>query len=276
MPARHERINHGKGKPSLYLWCDTAEDLAGYRTADRGDAVWQYGSLQTRAATVEAFTAGRATPAQREAFDAEAGRWRDATRKLRDALPSRRRKLRYREAGDVVDVGRYLSDRPDCWETLQRGRSMPAVVVGFNVCLSSGNEEADFIATVSKAAACCWALSEAGYAVRVVGCALTQNLTGTRYDWCGPAWVAKDWQAPLDVERLLSYGHPGVLRDFAFGLWEDEAGGKSPYGVAMQPGKVQARELGVDLFLGRSWVMGGTDAGSRLIQRTNMEGFFQG
>jgi hypothetical protein len=276
---RQQTIEQDEGLP-IELFEFTAAELAAYHYPPQpGMDDWTYGSVGTREATLALLRAGRASDRVRQAFERERERWRSKAQRLAETVPSRRRRLRHRDVGDIVDVGRYLADRPDCWERLERGRSAPSVTVGYSYVMTGGNPEQAYADVVGQAVACCWALVEAGYTVRAYACGCTLHVPvadpAYRREYLLTRTLVKDYREPLDVERLLSFGAPGVQRDCHFGLRKRHLTATVTMGTSAEPPERCRALLGVDLFLGRGWVKAGTEEGAALIQRTNMEGFLR-
>ena len=232
----------------------SALELTEYACPEAGDPSWAFGSLGSRAATVRHFVEGRPTPALTEAFERQREAWRAKVAEMAKAVPSQRRRMRHGDSGDVVDLGRYLSDRPDCWERLERGRTLPSVTLAFNVAISAGNQEAAFSETAGVAAACAWALTERGYAVRVIAGGIGQ--CGGEA-WRAVWWVVKDFQDPCDTGRMLVCGLPGVMRDFVHGALAKrvlgyERGIGSGLSCVAPPPEIMS-ELGIQAMVSRSW-----------------------
>lgn len=230
-----------------------------------------YGTL-TEEETRRRFLAGDPPPDIRSAFEAERNRWRDRVGRLAAALPSRRRRLRHRDSGDVVDLGRYLTDRPDCWERLERGRTLPSVTLGLNLSKSSGNGPAVFASTAGTVAACAWALCESGFAVRVVLCDVAANVrfrgTNEGAAFGGVYWRAKDWQEPLDVGRVLAAGMPGVMRRYTTSAAATLAD-MNVNTYCIEPPRELYQRMGIDVALGRTWAQ---DCGA-LVEALRLPGF---
>ena len=279
---RVERIEGSDG-PRIWGWIDGGlADIApmeSHRRSTNG-ADWVYGSLG-REGTAKAIETVTAPPALRDAFEKERGAWSSRARSIGERMPSRRRKRRFRDMGEEVDIDRYLTDRPDCWIDYPRGKSLPSITLGVNMALSCGNGESDFLEVGSKAIACAWALMDSGYPVRIVYCTPLKTPKGSCRKprtpaWGGAAWVAKDWGHPLDVEALLVCAMQGFYRDNLFGAWEamgigdtENSGG---YGYCHTPTRTVGADLGIDAFVGKSW-QAVSDEGETMGQVLNFDDF---
>lgn len=258
-----------RGTTAHAIWLDSGVHAMLGRKPKPGSGRDRYGSHGVEGTRV-AFERSEAPPSLREAFEQERERCRRAAHALSDAMPSRRRRLRHRDSGDVVDLGRFLSDRPDCWERLERGRTIPSVTLGVNFCVSWSNTEAQFVQLAAKLSAISWALCESGYAVRILGCAITHDvsrrLMGRAFGTC---FTLKEYQAPLDIDRILIWGMPGILRGWTFAQWESVV--VNPYdglGHCTDTSETQRAEMALDCdcWLEKTW-SAGSDGGGALIER---------
>lgn len=246
------------------------------RTA-KGSSRWTFGSY-SKSDTLRWIERGETSQSILEAFNLEAQRWAERIQEFSQAVPSRRRKLRHRDVGDSVDVARYLDGNVDCWERLERGKSLPSVHLGINLGFNSAQGERDFVEGVIPAAACAWALCGAGYAVRVSGMLVTGN-PPYRDNWRGPvcdtyaaSWDVKDYRDPIDVGALLSMGLPGFLRQCLLGHLES-VGMVSGYGCPIAPEREHLEALGIDLYVGRHNVVVGSADGERIESQTHLGDF---
>ena len=270
---------HGKAPSERrYIIHDAPASLVedGPRKDRPGDWAWGGVDAEETRAHCAASTAPRSAW---DAFDVECRRWASKARALGDALPSRRRTRCWGEIGDVPDIGRALSGRPDFWESRKRGKLAPSITLGIQAAASCGNTAEDFAQTATQAAACAWALAHAGYSVSILGLMIARSVdTRSPSGWGGDVWTIKDTRHPLDIGRILCMGLPGVLRGYAIGkgarwakVWGKDVN-DSNWGTARALDEDVTRDLGLDLWVGRSWTAC-SESGEAVAQVFNDAGF---
>lgn len=185
------------------------------------------GSYPTTTAFRQAFADGKACKAAREAY-AEARQAVDAMDVSATRVTSVRRKRRRREEGDDIIIDRALSGDPECWWTRHREPVKRSLTVGFNISKSCTVDHGKFYEAVAATIAVVEHLQSAGYCVRVIafesGMATLQPDSGADPPgqpmekeclWLAP-FIAKDYNEPVDPQRLLTIGEPGTLRILGF------------------------------------------------------------
>ena len=199
---------------------------------------WRYGNW-SRKATYTALAEGRsADPNAQDVFQ----RMRDAVkaRMIDGKIAKCRTAIRQRSkswGGGSLNVGRYMASLATgipapVYDVRTRRAERPIIRIGINVSMSCGNELENFTQLAANAAAMAEAFESMGYGVQIVG--MSVNLVrgchsvlrkytpaGEKckpYDewWSGLTWDLKSADDPLDTDRILSIGMPGLLRDVIF------------------------------------------------------------
>lgn len=141
------------------------------------------------------------------------------------AVKSRRRKRRFGEEGDDLDLDRYLNGREDCFEYRKRELRTSAtgvVRITLELCISSMVDAENLIWTGLSAVALTDKLENAGYRVELV--ALCTNICTHHGDKHHNSTLdvvrVKDASAPLNIDAaLMAVAHPAAFRYWCFANW---------------------------------------------------------
>jgi len=201
---------------------------------------------------------------------------------------SARRKHEYDWCGGFVHPIRHLestfTDRPiPVFDSVTNIGVNPIIKIGINVCVSWGNSEETFGRMSAMAACLCERLTALGYGVEIWGLSNQHQdhppwddgtkdpdgspvtgdpdggHTGTCWDDYNVAimWPMKGGHEPLDVERIMSVGVPGLFRRYCFQIQRSSCIGDPSHGRALETKDYVRDALGLDTIVETSWGEGG-------------------
>lgn len=136
----------------------------------------------------------------------------------------KKRKRKFSESGDELDIDRYMGGEVDMWQSNPRREVKQSIKVMLNIAASSGKNFETFRKNMVLFVAMLDVLNTAGISTEVwVGALGVDTVTNTKESWvCA---MAKGSQEPLDISRLLSFGLSGFFRYHTFRIWENVLGG---------------------------------------------------
>lgn len=264
--SRYEEKGERRQKGGQLWEFDSPGDLAeaevknpGRRGAERGQAWhdrWKYGDIiTTEEGNRAALRAGRVPESiysaylkAREACEGmvvEAGRVGNTTRRRR----------RYSDEGDELNVDRMMLGDPLMWERRRRGAKKRVIRIGVRFGgYSWADGEDKFIAGAAAGCAMADALNVMGYETEIIGFCTEEVFSGDRPEVFGQEWVCsvrlKASEEPLDVQRVLTSGLTAMSRAFWFGYEEHNLGmGPTVNGYVRELSSAMREELGLDLLV---------------------------
>jgi hypothetical protein len=129
---------------------------------------------------------------------------------------TKKRRRRFAEHGDEIDIDRYMSGEVECWQQSVKSPEKRSLKIMFNGAQNAGQNANTFIENIIMFAAVSDLFEKAGLSVEI---------------WCGDAtqfhytpgrsygvnvFKMKDANEPLDIARVLSSGLSGVFRHWSF------------------------------------------------------------
>lgn len=160
-----------------------------------------------------------------------------------------KRKRRFVDDGDEVDIDRFLANSDTPWVVTKRNKKARNIKIAINFGLSCGNNENSFARLVSAGAYLSDVLTKIGYAVEVWGADATGYRGSLKLDEVCTAIKFKDSGQRLDVQRILSIGLPGLFRNLVFGILENKWKSDSTMGYQIQMSKEVKKELGFNYVI---------------------------
>ena len=194
------------------------------------DRKWRYGNyFDTYDTHMEALNHGRTTPTLLAHY-----------KKIRKLLESKvkvsnikgmgmscKRKRRFVDDGDEVDIDRYLTNSDTPWSITKRNKKAKRIVLAINYALSHSNNEASYAKVVSAGAFLADVLNKLGYAVEIIGTCSSGYNGSEDYKSTCVAITFKESGRKLDIQRILSMGLSGLHRALVFGirekLWKNDS-----------------------------------------------------
>jgi hypothetical protein len=131
------------------------------------------------------------------------------------------RTRRFMDEGDEIDIDRYLGGADNTWITHKRNKKAKNIRIGMNFGLSCSNNERNFAKLVSVLAVLTDMLTKLGFATEVIGVNCRGYRGKRNYSQICSAIKFKGAGERLDIQRLLSMGLQGLLRDWEFGVGDE-------------------------------------------------------
>jgi hypothetical protein len=206
---------------------------------------------------------------------------------------SARRKRVKSWAGGSLNVNRYLESRNSgritpCFNTMRKRADRQVVRIGINTLMSCGNRQKAWFNLSANAATMCEALEQLGYGVEIVGvssCRYKMHSGKSRKFSPGgekckayreftyaTMWVLKSYDDPLDIERIMSIGCPGLSRDVTFrvdamchGVMYLVGGSQDGSSQCIETRKDVTKELGLDIMMEKTWSESGDERNATRI-----------
>jgi len=222
------------------------------KTKDRFEDEWTYGNhFDNHDTHMKALRQGKTTPSLVTHY-----------KKIRSVLERKlrvskftgqgmscKRKRRFVDDGDEVDIDRFLANSDTPWVVTKRNKKARNIKIAINFGLSNGNNESSFAKLVSAGAYLSDVLTKIGYAVEVWGADATGYRGSLLLDEVCTAIKFKDSGQRLDVQRILSIGLPGLFRNLIFGILENKWKSDSTMGYQIQMSKEVKKELGFNYVI---------------------------
>lgn len=228
---------------------------------------WRFGNYKNAEAARSAMQSG--TP-NKTALDA----YEQARTKLAESadafhVRSIRRHRVYGEAGDEVDVDRWMTGHTQPWGSIRRAAKNRTLTVGFMLWMSCGNADNDFAANVASGVALAESLTAAGYMVRIVG-VHTAHI-GDDDGECGVVHPLVEFGQPIDEHALMAWGQPAACRHLGF-TWMHHLYQSGDMGRGTQTTDAWLRLAGVDVFMAKQWSGGQQKAHiAKVLERIERE-----
>lgn len=131
-----------------------------------------------------------------------------------------KRNRRFMDEGDEIDIDRFLGNADNVWTSYKRDKKAKNIKIALNFGLACSNSEENFAELVAVLSTLSDLLTQLGYATEVLGCN-ARRYSGSRdyYQTCSSITFKRSGER-LDIQRLLSMGLQGLLRDLEFGVGE--------------------------------------------------------
>jgi len=275
MIVRHTKIDRasyariGDAGRGGQLWeFESPGDLAGAppsttssrgRDRERSDEWyqrWQCGDMIT---TVEgnrdALRAGRVPARLYEAYLEARRACEPAVQEAGRIGNTTRRRRRYGDEGDELNIDRMAAGDPMMWERRKRGAKKRVIKIGLRFGGYSWTDREDkYIASAATGCAMADALAIMGYGVEVIGFDVDELSAGERTECIGEEWVCavrlKASDEPLDVQRVLTSGLVAMSRTFWYGYRQVTLGcGPDQNGWIRKLSGVMKEALGLDMII---------------------------
>lgn len=180
---------------------------------------WTFGSLRTHTATVKYLTDNIASEKAVSLYQ----RYKNdlinkfpAMSNLQQTGFVSRRKKKFSDSGDELDIDRFLSHELDQWTSKQTTETRKrTAVLNFTMPASAAADDEDFVSVAAVATAVSDIVESFGISTRVVFSEVSSDVTTTeKYSIYNV--VVKDYEEPLDINRMLCFGASGVMRNLYF------------------------------------------------------------
>lgn len=216
-------------------------------SARTSDSDWTFGAYRDSATSSKAMQTGTPNETARRAYDEARAKAFDGTTEHR--VMNIRRRLVFDEAGDEVDVGRYMGSDSRCWALKRRTGKTRTITIGIGLWASCGNGDAEFAATVAQGVVVAETLQSGGYSVRVMGVHTYDLGSGNRRGFVHPL---VDYGRPIDEHALMAWGQPAACRDVGFrhaqALYDSDS-----FGRATEAPESYLHMAGIDIYIARTW-----------------------
>jgi len=131
------------------------------------------------------------------------------------------RQRRYTDDGDDLDIDRFLGGTDNYWISHKRNKKAKNIRIAMNFGLNSNNNEINFAKLVGVLGALADMLTKLGYATEILGCNYRRYRGSKKLGYTSSIITFKKAGEKLDLQRLLSMGLQGLLRDWEFGIGEE-------------------------------------------------------
>lgn len=222
------------------------------KTKDRYNQRWTYGThFQNHSTHMKALRDGRTTPSLVTHYKKIRS---TLERKLRVSKftgqgVSCKRKRRFVDDGDEIDIDRFLANSDTPWVVTKRNKRARNIKIAINFGLSNGNNENSFAKLISTGAYLSDVLTKIGYAVEVWGAISIGYRGALPLDEVCAAIRFKDSGQRLDIQRVLSMGLTGLFRNLMFGILEKKWKFHESLGYQIQMCKEVKKELGFNYVI---------------------------
>ncbi len=158
----------------------------------------------------------------------------------------KKRKKKFTEDGGELNIDKYMSGEPEYWQAISAKPNKKSVKIAV-ACDIPSAADADLTArTMTVAAALVDILSRANISTEVHFCSLgLKSTSGIRYS--GFFAKIKESDRPIDIQRFLSAGAPGLFRHYCFSLNENTLYGVPDDSYGYPTKRDQADEIGQTL-----------------------------
>jgi len=139
--------------------------------------------------------------------------------KLSETAVTKKRRRKFSEDGDELDIDRMMCGDPSMWMSLPKQVVAGKATTFFiDIGISAGVKTEILVESVIRSIALVDIVDKAGIATEIVVGAVTNKPTiGTRF--VTPCCKAKHANEPLDLSRLLSFCLPGFFRSLIFNAY---------------------------------------------------------
>ena len=223
------------------------------RIARQGDS-WTFGrAVVGIEENRRALVAGRVPASIFSAYVAARGALQPVVDEFSKIGRTTRRRRRYADEGDELNIDRLATGDPLFWERRKRGAKKRVVRLGVQYGYTAAAGESTFVRNAALATAAADALSLLGYGVEILAVSwglMTQSHHGEEWTL---AVDLKRSDEPLDAQRVLTTGLVAMSRAFEFALWDQECGGVNTWNMRVPPlSRAARRALGLDALIGQS------------------------
>lgn len=130
------------------------------------------------------------------------------------------RQRRYTDDGDDLDIDRFLGGTDNYWISHKRNKKAKNIRIAMNFGLNCNNKEINFAKLVGVLGALADMLTKLGYATEILGVNYRRYRGSKKLDYTSSIITFKKAGEKLDLQRLLSMGLQGLLRDWEFAIGE--------------------------------------------------------
>jgi hypothetical protein len=149
---------------------------------------------------------------------------------LNEIAVTKRRRRRFSEDGEELDIDRYMSGDPAMFSSMPRQNVRNKIArVYLDICVSGGNDAEEITKNIIGMLAICDIIERAGIAIEIV-IGATSRGAATDTNNFNVSVIAKEAGEPLDVARVLSFALPAMFRLFIFGTWANITNKTAGYG----------------------------------------------
>lgn len=201
---------------NAHVWDDRGHDVSS------SDAHWTFGrEFPSLAKTYEALMSGMIPPHIIAKIDSVKVSLYEKHPELFDLERSAsklKRKRKFTESGDELDIDRYMSGEVEMWQKMTRRPNKQCMKIMVNSCLHCGHDSNKFLEGMIMLTAFLDILDKAGIASEVWYAPVSQN-TSSGVDMAAVFSRIKGPEEVLDICKMLSCGAPGLFRYYTFKVW---------------------------------------------------------
>lgn len=141
-----------------------------------------------------------------------------------------RRKRKFSEEGDELDIDRYMSGDIECWQSMESIKDKKTIRLFYNMSLSARNEALKFIENICLCIVFMELIKTLGIVVEFYCGSIAKEVSSSSNKTVVLSMV-KPADEEIDCQQLLALGAPGLYRYFNFNLWKNLLPGKIDKGL---------------------------------------------
>lgn len=150
---------------------------------------------------------------------------------LNEVAMTKRRRRRFSEDGDELDIDRYMCGDPCMFMHMPKTETKGRVArIFLDIAVSCGTDSMTITKNVLFGLCMCDIIERAGIMIEIIiGASSLRPTNDTRYYTV--ACMAKHADEPLDLQRVLSFSLPGFFRNYIFANWTHVNNGHAEWGL---------------------------------------------
>lgn len=177
----------------------------------------------SKEASLRAMRMGLISNKYLDQVEAETSKLLTANPELNDLYRSAaqyRRRRKFVEAGDELDIDKYMGGQVECWQTNPRQIKQNSVRIFIAGGLNAMQDSMKFVTNMIQFAVMCDVFQRMGISVEVnVGKASQMGAPGNQF--IVESTLIKEASSPLDISRMMTSGLPAFYRYLSFYLKEN-------------------------------------------------------
>jgi hypothetical protein len=238
-----EYVSFQKGENRITVF-ENADELVRHFNANikafGGNGTWDTNTLQDDANEEDTWRFGYDFPTHNKTSDAletgkTAAQYLSQVEKTKEELYERfpklyeleqiavtkRKRRRFSEDGNELDIDRYMCSDPCTWVSMPRQDVKNRTATFYiELAIASGTDAMNVTKGVISALALIDIVEKAGISTEIIVGATTRNgIRDVRF--ANISVIAKRADEPLDISRLLSFCLTGMYRQYIFGAWQN-------------------------------------------------------
>ena len=254
-------------------WVDSIypDDDNAYSDADSSNSKWVYGSYGLKKSR-EILSKGDPTKKVLEFVENYRAELQlQGAYDLQTSIKSCKRRRRYSEDGENIDIDRYLCDDIQMWETIKRDGKKEYIKLAINFGQNGDQSEESFARNTAITFCTAEILENLGYSVEIVGTACSKGCVSYNYlesvygidlsyvskNYASVSFTIKKSEEYTDVGALTSTSLTSLFRKWGFNARKTIYG--KPAGSSVHPPQEFKNLIGADIFIGNMRNYTGSD-----------------